>query len=314
MTSQSVSFYSGDSLKIWGKVYLPGAYDSAKKYPAVVHCPGLRHGFKEYEFRVEPMLTALAEAGYIVLYFHCRGFGLSDGPRHRLIPWEQVEDIQSAISYLETRDDVDAERIGLYGISFGGATTPYVAALDERVKCAVAATGFGDGEKWLRSLRREWEWREFLANLKKDRRQKVISGKSKLVNPEGRVPDTILLLDPDSLDAEGELQRYDEELEAMKVPLEIAQAIINFKPLDIVHRISPRAILYIAAENDCLCSPHGIIEMYKRTGLPKDLVILRNQTHRSIYAFPKGSSYTADRTGGRELIRIMINYFNKYLG
>ena len=54
--------------------------------------------------------------------------------------------------------------------------------------------------------------------------------------------------------------------------------------------------------------------MYKKTGLPKDLVILRNQTHRSIYSFPEGSSYRADRTGGRELIRIMINYFNKYLG
>ncbi|MCI0559368.1 MAG: prolyl oligopeptidase family serine peptidase, partial [Nitrososphaera sp.] len=238
MAPRSVNFYSGPSLKLWGKVYLPAAYESVKKYPAVVHCPGFRHGVKEYEFRVEPMLTALADEGYIVLYFHCRGFGLSNGPRHRLIPLEQVEDIQSAITYLETRGDVDQERIGLYGISFGGATTPYVAALDERVKCAVAATGFGDGEKWLRSLRREWEWREFVQTLNEDRREQVISGKSRLVSPEGRTPDTILLLDPDSLTAESDLQRYDEELGKMKMPLEVARAIISFKPIEIVHRIS----------------------------------------------------------------------------
>lgn len=315
MASEIVSFYSGYKLKLWAKVYLPEAYNSAKKYPAVVNCPGFRHGMKEYDFRIEPMLSALAKAGYIVLYFHHRGFGLSDGPRYRLIPWEQVEDIQNAISYLETRDDVDSERIGLYGVSFGGATTPYAAALDERVKCAVAATGVGDGEEWLRSLRRESEWRKFVQKLNADGREKVTTGNSKLLNPQGGSDsDTILPLDPDSLSAEGALRRYDEELEVMRMPLEVARALINFKPVDVVHRISPRAILYIAAENDRFCSPRGIIDMYRKTGQPKDLVILRNQTHRSIFSYPEGSSYETDRTGGGELIRIMVNYFNKYLG
>lgn len=50
------------------------------------------------------------------------------------------------IDYLETRPEVDREKIGVTGRSGGGATSWWVAALDERVKVAVPVAGITDLE------------------------------------------------------------------------------------------------------------------------------------------------------------------------
>jgi dienelactone hydrolase len=49
-----------------------------------------------------------------------------------------------AIDYLLTRPEVDPERIGVTGISGGGASTFWIAAADERVKVAVPVSGMSD--------------------------------------------------------------------------------------------------------------------------------------------------------------------------
>lgn len=48
------------------------------------------------------------------------------------------------LDYLTTRSDVDVDRLGVTGISGGGATTFWVAAADERVKAAVPVSGMAD--------------------------------------------------------------------------------------------------------------------------------------------------------------------------
>lgn len=54
-----------------------------------------------------------------------------------------------AIDYLLERPDVDAGRIGVTGISGGGAATLWVAALDPRVAIAAPISGFSDLEAYL---------------------------------------------------------------------------------------------------------------------------------------------------------------------
>lgn len=49
-----------------------------------------------------------------------------------------------AIDYLVSRPDVDADHIAVTGISGGGAATFWIAAADERVKCAVPVSGMSD--------------------------------------------------------------------------------------------------------------------------------------------------------------------------
>lgn len=55
-----------------------------------------------------------------------------------------------AIDYLCTRDDVDPDRIGVTGISGGGAATFWIATADERVKVAVPVSGMADLESYVK--------------------------------------------------------------------------------------------------------------------------------------------------------------------
>ena len=56
------------------------------------------------------------------------------------MPWRQdfEQAVITVIDYLETRDDIDRDRIGLIGRSMGGFYGPKTAAMDDRVKALVA--------------------------------------------------------------------------------------------------------------------------------------------------------------------------------
>jgi dienelactone hydrolase len=56
-----------------------------------------------------------------------------------------------AIDYLCTRDDVDPDKIGVTGISGGGAATFWIAAADDRVKVAVPVSGMSDLEFYVKN-------------------------------------------------------------------------------------------------------------------------------------------------------------------
>jgi dienelactone hydrolase len=61
--------------------------------------------------------------------------------------YDTVWDVMRLIDYLQTRDDVDGRRIGLYGVSKGGIETYLTAAADPRVSVAVPCIGL-ESFKW----------------------------------------------------------------------------------------------------------------------------------------------------------------------
>ena len=86
------------------------------------------------------------EIGCACLIFDYRRFGDSDGlPRQHINPWDQIEDYRNAISYAMTLDEVDTDRIGVWGISYSGGHAVCVAALDTRVKFALSVVPVVDG-------------------------------------------------------------------------------------------------------------------------------------------------------------------------
>jgi fermentation-respiration switch protein FrsA (DUF1100 family) len=79
----------------------------------------------------------LAERGYGVLLYDKRGTGESEGDPH-LFGWDAQPDITGALDYLESRPDVDPDRIGAIGLSLGGEILLEAAASDERIQAVVA--------------------------------------------------------------------------------------------------------------------------------------------------------------------------------
>jgi dienelactone hydrolase len=74
---------------------------------------------------------AFAAAGFVVLLHDHRSFGVSGGePRQDIDPWRQIADWRRAISYLESRPEVDASRIGIWGSSYAGGHSLVLGATD----------------------------------------------------------------------------------------------------------------------------------------------------------------------------------------
>jgi dipeptidyl aminopeptidase/acylaminoacyl peptidase len=82
--------------------------------------------------------------------------GTGEPLRLRGVPSRPDYEVPTAaiVDYLQTRDDVDPDRIGLLGISLGGYYAPRGAAYEHRVKACVAWGGMWDyGATW----QKRWE-------------------------------------------------------------------------------------------------------------------------------------------------------------
>lgn len=83
----------------------------------------------------------LAECGFLTIAFDPSYTGESGGePRYVASPDINTEDFCAAVDYLSTRDDVDAECIGILGICGWGGMALNAAAIDTRIKATVTVT------------------------------------------------------------------------------------------------------------------------------------------------------------------------------
>ena len=162
---KNISFYS-EGVKLDGDLYYPDDMKDGEQRAGVVLCHGYT-GVKD--LYLPDNARVLNEAGYMVMTFDYKGWGESEGARTRLAPYSRVADVQSAMTFLQIQPEVDEDRIGIYGTSYGCATVVWVAAHDERVKCTVGVVGMGHGARWMRSVRRPDEWVDLLEVSKKDR-------------------------------------------------------------------------------------------------------------------------------------------------
>ena len=83
----------------------------------------------------------LAEKGFLTIAFDPSFTGESGGsPRYVASPDINTEDFQAAVDFLSVQDNVDPEKIGIVGICGWGGMALNAAAIDTRIKAAVAST------------------------------------------------------------------------------------------------------------------------------------------------------------------------------
>jgi pimeloyl-ACP methyl ester carboxylesterase len=235
---EGVSFYQDDGLRLDADLYLP----PGPAEMAMVFC----HGWGGTRSTGAPAIARglTARLAMAVLVFDYTGWGTSEGPRERLDPEREIADVRCAVSYLlATRPGLDG-RIGLFGLSFGGAIATSAAARDDRVQALVAVPTSANGDRLIREQREHWCYIEYLETVEEDRLQRVLSGRSRRVDP-----DWISIRDATSLAyarklAETDPSRY------FELDLVSAERILEMAPDRDAPRLRGRPALFIAMGRD----------------------------------------------------------------
>lgn len=136
VTHSKVTFHNRYGITLAADLYVPKNVDGKL---AAIAVSGPFGAVKEQSSGF--YAQTLAERGFLTLAFDPSFTGESGGqPRYMASPDINTEDFQAAVDYLSTRDDVDAERIGILGICGWGGLALNTAALDTRIKATVAST------------------------------------------------------------------------------------------------------------------------------------------------------------------------------
>lgn len=141
-----MTFNAGDG-RMPGYLYLPT--NAEAPYSTVVFFPGSNAlSTTSHESGALPWFDFVAQSGRAVLVPIYNGtferaneawtLGTNE-QRNLVIQW--AREIRRAIDYLETRDDIDSEKLAFYGLSLGARFGPIFMALEERFQAAVWVAG-----------------------------------------------------------------------------------------------------------------------------------------------------------------------------
>ena len=136
VTVERVHFRTRFGTTLAGDLYKPK--NAEGRLPALAVC-GPFGAVKEQASGL--YAQTMAERGFIAVAFDPSFTGESSGePRYVASPDINTEDFSAAVDFLELRDDVDPERIGIIGICGWGGLALNVAAVDTRIKATVSST------------------------------------------------------------------------------------------------------------------------------------------------------------------------------
>ena len=273
MREEVVSFQSA-GLRLHGVLSVPDGLRAGERRAAFL----VLHGFGSNSASPTCITPAkvLNDFGYVTLRFDMRGCGKSEGEFGRIICLEQVEDTGNALNLLAQHCEVDPDRIGVIGSSFGGAVGVYAGGTNPRIAAVVSNGGWGHGERKFRGQHRTPEaWAKFAKMLEEGKAHRACTGQSLMVPRYDIVPipdhvrqnlekQNVGMLAPNSVEM---------------FPAETAQSMFDFKAEEVVGNIAPRPLLLIHAAKDSVTPTEQSIEMFKRAGQPVELHLFAGLDH-----------------------------------
>lgn len=126
-----------------------------KKLPAII----VVHGFNENMNRdwILDIANFISPYGFVALRFDFHGHGESEGDFEEHTVTQQIDDVKSAVDFVEQLSEVDSTKIFLIGHDIGGDISVLAAAEDARVKGVISWAARGDIEKHITSRMADYE-------------------------------------------------------------------------------------------------------------------------------------------------------------
>jgi len=264
---KDVSFTS-KGLRCSGWLYVPDDLKTGEKAPVIV----MAHGFTGVKEQILPDFAArFVDAGFATMVFDYRYFGDSEGePRSQWFPLELVEDCRNAITWVCDQPEVDSQRVGIWGASFGGGVVLYVGIYDRRVKAVVSQVPMAPSPEQRRA-RNPQNWENMSKLLLRDRIARYKTGVvnyMKVVASEG---EPCLLPGKEAYE---EYMAIRQPNWRNQVTLESLEKMREFDPVSMIHLMSPTALLFIAAEKDSFFALDSVKAIYGKAGEPKAMSVL----------------------------------------
>ncbi|MFE7588179.1 alpha/beta hydrolase [Kitasatospora sp. NPDC057512] len=269
MTRRSdIAFPGEGGVTLHGWLFLP---DGPGPHPAITMAHGYA-GVKEHG--LERFARAFAEDGFVVLVHDHRTFGASGGlPRQDVDPWRQIADWRRAISSLESRPEVDPDRIGLWGTSYAGGHAIVLGATDRRLRCVVAQVPTISGyEQGLRRVSPDAAADLEQAFAEDERAQ----FRGEAPRTQAVVSDDLAV--PAAYRAKDAIDFYLQQLPPgaweNQVTLRSSRAARMYEPGAWISRVSPTPLLLVVADHDTVTVTDLALAAYERALQPKKLVLL----------------------------------------
>jgi uncharacterized protein len=269
---KDIAFKSEDGVMLRGWHYLPDGREG--KLPTIV----MAHGFSAVkEMHLDRFAEAFAKAGLASLVFDNRNLGASDGqPRQEIDPWQQVRDYRDAISFAESLERTDGDRIGIWGSSYSGGHVLVVGAVDRRVKCVVSQVPLISGHANARRLIRS----DFITRLQgmfvDDRRARYAGQPPAMIPVVAEDPTAPAVLPTaDSWAWFTETARARAPAWKNEVTLRSVEMFMEYEPGGYIGFISPTPLMLVVALGDHLTVSDQALAAYERALAPKRLVTLR---------------------------------------
>jgi serine/threonine protein kinase len=157
---ERVSFdaaYGGE--RMIGVLYLPK--DIEPPYQTIVYFPGEQAAFRESSEKIENDLEFKVFLSFIIKNGRAAIYPVYKGTMERADPAlfpiimgyqnetyqfteymiQLIKDFKRSIDYLETREDIDSDKLAYYGVSWGGWMGSYIPAVEDRFQASILLGG-----------------------------------------------------------------------------------------------------------------------------------------------------------------------------